>query len=158
MTLTASAGNCGQTEASGDPSPASRRPKDEILDALVAEPVAALSRIAERADRNQCPPAEILSALIDLQSDHPSAYLVLLSEDPSLRREYDHRHDFERMATRVVVALAGPDADAVRLIRARAAVAAVKAGTTAALEIGRGSISAAHRHEILTAALGALGS
>lgn len=73
-------------------------------------------------------------------------------------REYDRRYDFENKTTQLITALVGPRPTQARLIRARSAVAVVKAGTVAALELGKGRVSAALRREILAAALGALDS
>lgn len=132
--------------------------KEQILDALVAEPAAALSRIAELASqRPPLPPADILAAVIDLQADHPAAYLTLLTEDPSLRGEYEWRHDFEGKNSQIIAALAGPSPRPAGLIRARMAVTAAKAGATDALRLGHGRLPPDIREEILAAALGALG-
>lgn len=132
--------------------------KDQILDALVAEPAAALSLIAERATKHPGPPAtEVLAALIDLQADHPASYLAVYAGDPSLLKEYTRRHNFEEQTDQIVAALAGPQPEPARLIRARIAVTAVKEGTMAALVLGHGHLTADMRAEILAAALGALG-
>lgn len=132
--------------------------KDQILDALVAEPAAALSLIAEQATKHPGLPAtEVLAALIDLQANHPAAYLAVYAGDPSLVHEYARRHNFEEHTDQIVAALAGPQPDPARLIRARIAVTAVKEGTVAALTIGHGHLTADMRAAILAAALGALG-
>lgn len=131
--------------------------KDAILDALVSQPVAALTKIAEEIDeRTQVAPAEMLGTLIDLQARFPAAYLTVYGGDPALLQEFSHRYGLKEKTLRIVGALAGPDATSERVVSAQIAVAAVKEGTVAALEMGKGLLSEAMRDAVLKSALAAL--
>jgi hypothetical protein len=62
------------------------------------------------------------------------------------------------VSAETVAAVAGPDPDRAALIRANAALAAVKAATLAAVQLSGGPLEPADRTEILAAALRVLKS
>ena len=128
--------------------------KEAILDALVKEPAADLTLIAQDAAGRA--PRELLGALIDLQARYPAAYMALQSGDASVLQEYSQRHDFAGKTEQITLAVAGPSASAGRVIRARMAVAAAKEGTMAALMLGNGSLPDDVRLEVLDAATAVL--
>lgn len=131
--------------------------KDAILDALASGPVAALTKIADNADgEEQVTAAEMLGTLIDLQARFPAAYLTVYGGDPALLQEFSHRYGLKEKTLRIVGALAGPDATPERTVRAQMAVAAVKEGTVAALEMNKGMLNESMREAVLRAALAAL--
>ncbi|MCK9897086.1 TetR/AcrR family transcriptional regulator [Frankia sp. AgB32] len=133
--------------------------KDAILDAIVAEPADALTAIIEAAEATPPPPAaQTLGALIDLQGRYPAAYLAFYAGEGPLLQKYSKRHNLEDRTERIIAALARPDPPTTgRLVRARAAVGAVKDGAVTALRLHGGVIPPGIRDEILSAALGALG-
>lgn len=128
--------------------------KEAILDALVAEPAAEIAIIANDAAGRT--PRELLAALIDLQAKHPAAYMALQSGDASVLQEHSQRHDFAGKTELIIQAVAGRRPSAIRLIRARMAVAAVKEGTMAALVAGQGKLTDRTRLELLEAATATL--
>ena len=132
--------------------------KQDILDALLAEPLHAHTRVAELATGEHAEPEQLLAALIDLVADG-SEILGMVSNDPSVlavlterEREYGLRAKDER----IVAALTGAEPDTAATIRAHAAIAVAKHGTKAAMEAITGPLDAAGRKEILGAALRAL--
>lgn len=130
--------------------------KDAILDALVSEPVTALEETAAKAEASGLSPAEMLDTLIGLQARFPAAYMTVYGGDPALLREFSDRYGLKEKTQRIVATLAGPDPTPERLVRAQIAVAAVKEGTVAALEMGQGQLSRPMREAVLKAALAAL--
>ncbi|WP_330175971.1 TetR/AcrR family transcriptional regulator [Streptomyces sp. NBC_01498] len=130
--------------------------KEAILSALVAEPAAEIAVIADDAAGR--PPRELLGALIDLQAQHPAAYMALQSGDVSVLQEHSQRHDFAGKTELIIMAVAGPHPSPIHLIRARMAVAAVKEGTMAALVAGHGKLTDQTRLDLLEAAMATLGA
>lgn len=128
--------------------------KEAILSALVAEPAAEIAVIADGAAGR--PPRELLAALIDLQAQHPAAYMALQSGDASVLQEHSQRHDFAGRTEMIILAVAGSEPSPTRVIRARMAVAAVKEGTMAALVAGQGELADDLREELLEAAMATL--
>jgi AcrR family transcriptional regulator len=127
--------------------------KEDILDALLAEPAAKLSAIADRAARTRprATPQELLGALIDLFGGS-TAFTSIVGNDASAHAEYVRRHDPMGRIELILDALAGPRPSTVKRVRARAALAAAKEGTRTALE-AEGRLSEKMRAEVLAAAL-----
>jgi AcrR family transcriptional regulator len=128
--------------------------KADILAGLLAEPLAAYTRILQGMDSDQPDPAELLGAFIDLAAD--SRELAgMIDRDPAVLAMIDERlpETSSQMTERVVRSLAGPGADRSSVIRAHAALAVVKGATLAALELGDGVLTPAGRAEILDLAL-----
>ena len=134
------------------------RSKEEILDALLSEPLSAFQALAERV--STLPPdkraEEVLGGIIDFVGG-PSSCLTAFQNDPSVLHEYAKCHNAEKSEDLIVRALAGPRPSATKIVRARVAMAAAKQGTLAALAHGDGKLTPAVRAEILAAALRALG-
>jgi AcrR family transcriptional regulator len=132
--------------------------KEEILDALLSQPVIAFQELAERAAA--LPPEkraeEIFGAIIDFVGG-PASCLTAFQNDPSVVHEYAKCHNAQQNEELIVRALAGPRPSASKLIRCRVALAAAKQGTMTALRLGDGKLTPAIRAEILGAALRALG-
>jgi AcrR family transcriptional regulator len=132
--------------------------KEEILDALLSEPLIAFQELARKAAAE--PPGtraeEALGAIIDFVAG-PSSCLSAFQNDPSVLKEYAQCHNLQESEDLIITAIAGSRPTTARLIRARAAFAAAKQGTNAALSLGEGKLAPALRAEILAAALRALG-
>lgn len=134
------------------------RSKAAILDALLAEPLAAYTALAETADDPSQSPTDLLAAVIDTTIAARSM-LDLLSNDPSAKAHLDAgpiRTQSARINASVVAALAGPDPTPDAVIRAHAAYTVAKHATLALLATGAGHLDAAVRAELLSAAARAL--
>jgi AcrR family transcriptional regulator len=133
--------------------------KEEILDALLSEPLANFQQLVRHAaDYPADQRAEkILGAIIDFVGG-PSSCLTAFQNDPSVVHEYAKCHNAQENEDQMIRALAGPRASASKLIRARVAMAAAKQGTWTMMAHGDGKLTPAMRAEILAAALRALGS
>jgi AcrR family transcriptional regulator len=125
--------------------------KGDILQGLVAEPLAGFTALAAAAPA--MPPAELLEAISDVTAD---LYEVsrLLDDDPSVRtalreRELPRTHELNEALTRAV---GGGERNA----RAHAAYAAIKNGTLAMMASTGVRPTAAERAELVGAALRAL--
>jgi AcrR family transcriptional regulator len=129
------------------------RSKADVLDALLAEPLAAYAELAEHAP--ELAPAELLAAFVDFTAGAHTV-IPVVTADPAVRQLLDER--FPRtppeMMASVITALAGPEPDRAALIRASAAFAVAKEATAAVL-VNR-SLESDDREEILAAALRAL--
>jgi AcrR family transcriptional regulator len=135
------------------------RSKDEILDAIMAGPVATIGALADRARSGDATPEELVAGLIDMATIS-GAMVTAFSNDPSIRAVMEERathHDVHGKLDAVVAGLAGPDPDPARAIRARAAFAVAKETSAAVLLEHGGTMPAEARAEILAAALRALG-
>jgi AcrR family transcriptional regulator len=135
------------------------RSKDEILDAIMAGPVAAIGALAERARAGTASPEELLTGLIDMATTS-GTMVAAFADDPSIRTALEERaahHDIPSKLDTVLAALAGPEPDAASVIRARAAYAVAKETTSVILRRHDGTLPAEARAEILAAALRALG-
>jgi AcrR family transcriptional regulator len=132
--------------------------KADILGALLAEPLAAFTRIIEDLDKAQPSPAELLEAFIDLTVESRELASVI-DRDPTVLSMINERlpRKSHELTDQVITALAGPKADRAATIRANAAFATIKGATMAALAQGDGSLTPEDRAEILSAALRALG-
>ncbi|MEU4197489.1 helix-turn-helix domain-containing protein [Kribbella sp. NPDC026611] len=134
------------------------RSKADVLDAILAEPLAAYAELAERARSGKLGAEELLGAFIDFTAE-TRQLMPVVSSDPAVRALLDERlpHTPAEMAEAIIAALARGSAEPERLIEARAAYAAAKEGTVAALDLGDGTLSPEHRKVILATALRALG-
>jgi AcrR family transcriptional regulator len=132
--------------------------KADILIGLLAEPMAAYSRIIESLDSGRPAPEDLLGAFIDLAVDSRDLATVI-DRDPAVLAMIDKHlsRTSREMTDQVIAALAGPGADHAAIIRANAAFGVIKGATMAALAAGDGKLSPADRAEILNAALRALG-
>ena len=127
--------------------------KEDILDALLAEPAAKLAALADLAARKRprATAEELLGGLIDLFAGS-TAFNAIVGNDASAHAEYVRRYDPAGRVELILDALAGPRASTVRKVRARAALAAAKEGTRTALE-AEGRLSEKMRAEVLAGAL-----
>jgi AcrR family transcriptional regulator len=129
--------------------------KTEILRALLQEPMAAYSHLAEGA-AGPLGARELLAAVIDTTADL-RALVDVIGNDPSAQSAL---HDLiprsREINEAITAALAGPQPDPAGIIRAHAAYAAAKNGTLALLAAHGGRLSRLDRSELLAAAERAL--
>jgi AcrR family transcriptional regulator len=127
--------------------------KDEILEALVAAPMAGFRELASGAAGRPLP--ELLGAIVD---NTASLYEVsrLLGDDPSTRRAMRERAgpQSSELNEALTAALGG----GVPSARAYAAFAVVKNGTLALMAASGRAPDASERAELVAAAAAALGS
>ncbi|HJP74010.1 MAG TPA: helix-turn-helix domain-containing protein [Pseudonocardiaceae bacterium] len=125
--------------------------KADVLDGLLAEPMAGYVQLAELAVT--AGPEELLAAFIDFTA-RSHALIPIVSGDPAARALLDERLPRKPadMFADVIAALAGPDPDRAALLRAHAAFAVAKETTTAALRMGGGVLGDADRAEVLAIA------
>jgi AcrR family transcriptional regulator len=132
--------------------------KEEILDAILAEPLAALSELTDKAAADQ--PGkhaeEVLAAMIDFVAG-PCSCLAAFEKDPSVLHQWAQRNNLMDKEEILITSLVGPKPNTPKIIRARAALAVAKQGTAAARAMGGGELSKDARAEILAAAVRALG-
>jgi AcrR family transcriptional regulator len=129
--------------------------KTEILRALLQEPIAAYSRLAEGA-AGPLGPRELLAAVIDTTADL-RALVDVIGNDPSAQSALQDLIPRSREINEAITAaLAGPQPDPAGIIRAHAAYAAAKNGTLALLAAHGGRLSQLDRAELLAAAERAL--
>jgi AcrR family transcriptional regulator len=131
--------------------------KTEILRALLQEPVAAYSRLAEEG-AGLLGARELLGAVIDTTVDL-RALIEVIGNDPSAQSALQDLIPRSREVNEAITAaLAGPQPDSAAIIRAHAAYAIVKNGTLALLAVRGGRMSRLDRAELLAAAERALAS
>lgn len=113
--------------------------KADVLDELLAEPMAGYTKLAEQAAT--ATPEELLAAFIDFYA-RSHALTPIVGADPAVRALLDERLPRKPadMFADVIAALAGPDPDRAALLRAHAAFAVVKEATAAALRLGDGAL------------------
>lgn len=129
--------------------------KTEILRALLQEPIAAYSRLAEGA-AGPLGTRELLAAVIDTTADL-RALVDVIGNDPSAQSALQDLIPRSREINEAITAaLAGPHPDPAGIIRAHAAYAAAKNGTLALLAAHGGRLSRLDRSELLAAAERAL--
>jgi AcrR family transcriptional regulator len=136
------------------------RSKAAILDALLAEPLAAYTRLAEAAADGSLAPTDLLTAVIDTTVAARSL-LDLLGNDPSTRAQLDStstRARSTQINDTIVTALIGPNPTPESTIRAQAAYTIAKHGTLTVLAAHDGRLDNTARTELLAAALRALDS
>ncbi|HEY2696369.1 MAG TPA: TetR/AcrR family transcriptional regulator [Pseudonocardiaceae bacterium] len=113
--------------------------KADVLDGLLAEPMAGYTKLAEQAAT--ATPEELLAAFIDFYA-RSHALTPIVGADPAVRALLDERLPRKPadMFADVIAALAGPNPDRAALLRAHAAFAVVKEATAAALRLGDGEL------------------
>lgn len=126
--------------------------KEQILEALITEPISGYAALAERSRKEKVSPEELLGALMDLTVG-TQAVNALLSNDPSTTPVLRRLHDVEGYIETFVRSLAGPRPTGATWARAWAAFAVAKQGTFWAAQAGNGTLSPAAREELLAAAL-----
>ena len=126
--------------------------KEEILSALVAEPVAGYAELAARVEKEPVAPQEILDALIRMTAE---AQLLdtLLGNDPSITSVLRRLYSIQDYTEKIVAGLAGPKPNQAAMVRARAAFAVAKQGTFLVIMTNGGVLTRAARVELLGAAL-----
>jgi AcrR family transcriptional regulator len=131
--------------------------KADILESLLAEPLAAYTRLIERATEQRLPADALLSAYIDFIAE-TRELIPVIAADPAARAMVDERlpRTPQETTETIVSALTGPHPGRSALIHAHAALAVVKEGTLMALAGGE-RLTTDDRDDILAAALGALG-
>jgi AcrR family transcriptional regulator len=135
--------------------------KADILRALLADPMAAYTRLLDGMRDTPLPPEELLGALIDLAAESREL-AVIIDRDPAVLKLITDQlpQPSEQLNEQVIAALAGPDADHLATIRAHAAYSVTKNVTLAAMSLGApgadNKLDPADRAEILHAALRAL--
>src|SRR5438445_4418242 len=116
--------------------------KEETLDALLTEPLAALSELTDKAAADQ--PGkhaeEVLAAMIDFVAG-PCSCLAAFEKDPSVLHAWAQRNNLVEKEENLITSLVGAKPSAAKIIRARAALAAAKRGTAAALAMEPGHLS-----------------
>jgi AcrR family transcriptional regulator len=129
--------------------------KAEILDALLAKPLAAYARLVDSGPRTS---EDLLAAVIDTTAESSGLH-SLIGSDPSTRaalRERTRQNGADEINDALVAELAGPRPGAARRVAAHAAYAVAKQGTLALLA-ETGGLTPRSRAELLAAALRALG-
>ncbi|MEV0637164.1 helix-turn-helix domain-containing protein [Streptomyces sp. NPDC050619] len=126
--------------------------KEQILGALITEPLSMYTALAERCQKETVPPEELLGALIDLTTE-THAVNALLSNDPSITPTLLGLYDVEGNLQTFIRSLAGPRAGEASRARAWAAFTVAKQATFWAVQAGNGKLSPAARKEFLAAAL-----
>jgi AcrR family transcriptional regulator len=132
--------------------------KSAILDALLAEPLSAYTRLAEKAAAATLTDTELLAAVIDTTAAG-LAMVDLLNNDPSVRAQFDAESTRATSAwinETIVAALAGPAPSTAAVIRAHAAYTLAKHGTITWLATHNTPLEDTERAELLAAALRAL--
>jgi AcrR family transcriptional regulator len=101
--------------------------KDDILQALIAPTMAAIEEFLQKAERSPDPdPAQLLREFAIVLSRTVSTVATCLG-DPVVLRTQAGQFRLPHLQTRLLTVIAGPDADEARLLRARAAIGAIKA-------------------------------
>jgi AcrR family transcriptional regulator len=129
--------------------------KSAILGGLLAGPITGYTRLLDSLDSDGgATPEDLLGAIIDITADSRDLALIF-DRDPAALAIVDAQlpRSSQTITAETVAAVAGPDPDRAALIRANAALAAVKAATLAAVQLSGGPLEPADRTEILAAAL-----
>lgn len=127
--------------------------KEQILGALIIDPVSGYADLAARVQKETVSPAELLGALIDLTAEAQTMN-TLLSNDPSTATVLRRLHDVQGSTKTIIGSLAGPEPTEAHWVRAQAAFAVAKQGTFWVLEAEENeTLSPKAREELLTAAL-----
>ncbi|MDL4815412.1 TetR/AcrR family transcriptional regulator [Actinomadura opuntiae] len=130
--------------------------KEEILNAMITEPIAIYEDIAVRAAEGASA-EELLGRLIDLMAA-PGAHWAMLEADPSIRYAIDERATQHRLldkTSQIIDTLRGTDTSRAAWVRAAAAFAITKEATRVMMW-EEGTLSGADRAALLAAALDAL--
>ncbi|MEU4526395.1 helix-turn-helix domain-containing protein [Amycolatopsis sp. NPDC024027] len=131
--------------------------KEQLLGALLAEPLSGYADLADRCRAEHLGPADVLGALIDLTAETHTVF-ALLSNDPSITPLLQRLHDVEGSIQTFVELLAGPNPAEAMRAKAWAAFAVAKQGTFWAVQAGDGTLSAVARKALLAAAVRCLKS
>jgi AcrR family transcriptional regulator len=128
--------------------------KAAILSGLLAKPHVAYTRLLDNLDSGHATPEEVLGALIDITADSRDL-ATIFDRDPKALAMVDEQlpRSSAELTAQTIAALAGPDPSHAALIRASAALAVVKAGTLAAVDLADGTLTPADRAEVLAVAL-----
>jgi len=120
----------------------------------MAGPLSAYVRLLDGLDSGETTPEDLLGSIIDICAESRDL-ATILDRDPAALAIIDEQlpQPSQEMTARTIAALAGPDPDHAALIRANVALAVAKAATLAALDLGRGTLAAADRAEVLAVAL-----
>jgi TetR/AcrR family transcriptional regulator, regulator of cefoperazone and chloramphenicol sensitivity len=138
--------------------------KDDVLNALVAPTVTAIEQfIVEAEAKEGADPADLLRDFVVILARNASAMTTTLG-DPVVLRSEAGRFRLKDKQVRLVRLIAGPQADEARMLRARAALGAVRAAMEALVpgfdtEEGRRAAQAnveRHLDTVVAAAIGAL--
>jgi AcrR family transcriptional regulator len=101
--------------------------KDDVLDALVAPTVTAIEAFIDSAEQTPgTDPAELLRRFVTILGRNAPTLSTALGDPVVLRTEAGRFRLMEKQA-RLIKLIAGPDADEDRLLRARAALGAIRA-------------------------------
>jgi len=130
--------------------------KADILDSLLAEPLAAYARLIEDATAHRLDAPELLAAYLDFMAE-TRELIPVVAADPAIGAILDERlpRTPQQMTAAIIAALTGPHPSRAKTIRAHAALAAVKEATLAAMS-DTDTLRPRDRAEILAAALRAL--
>ncbi len=154
--------------------------KETILDALLEPFVQDLGRLAELTRQTPSPSPDLVIERIAEVMASAGGMLLLLADDPSIIHRRIGEQDMLSLQRMLVRVLAGPDPSEARLLRARCAIGALKAGimgraleraTAVACSVTATGpaapaasiassclVTSEERREIVAAALAALGS
>jgi AcrR family transcriptional regulator len=133
--------------------------KTDIIDELLAGPLAAYVELAQNAAAGRHTVEELLAAIIDT-TVAARALSDMMGNDPSVQAVLGRRaeqHQIQQINDALVAALAGPRPGTTAKTRAFAALVVAKQGTLAVMATGGGRLSRAQRAELVAAALRALG-
>lgn len=101
--------------------------KDDVLEALVAPTIEAIEEFIENAEQSPgADPADLLREFVIVLGRTASTLATALGDPVVLRTEAGRFRLLEKQS-RLVAVIAGPGADEARLLRARAALGAIKA-------------------------------
>jgi len=101
--------------------------KDDVLDALVAPTIRAIEAFIESAEQSPgTDAAELLRQFVTVLAQNAPSLATTLS-DPVVLRMEEGRWRLTEKQTRLVMLIAGPGADDVRVLRAHAAFGAIRA-------------------------------
>jgi AcrR family transcriptional regulator len=134
------------------------RSKEDMIDALLAVPLAAYAELAETASAGRHTAEELLAAVIDT-TVAARGLSDTIGNDPSVQAVLGRRaeqHQIQQINDALVAGLAGPRPGATAKIRAHAAFVVAKQGTLAVMAAGGGRLSRGQRAELVAAALRAL--
>jgi AcrR family transcriptional regulator len=133
--------------------------KEEILEGILAGPIATFAALVERAATERPSTMDLLDSLIEVMAGSGEV-LGVCAHDPSvwsLLEERLRKHNFEEKLAAIVEALIGPNPSLLDRIRGHAALAVVKECTFDVLARNGGRMDRAQHEAILAAALRALG-
>jgi len=105
--------------------------KDDVLDALVAPTIKAIEGFIDHAEKTPgTDPAELLRQFVTVLARNAPSLTTTLGDPVVLRTEAGRFRLLEKQI-RLVMLIAGPDADETRLLRAHAALGSIRAALEA---------------------------